>query len=532
MASNGPVSMGRLKYAEKDAEDFGKVLQSYRYGFEIINPKKGSRPYEILELLSVTVFTCERDDDLVCYFSGHGDLINGKLHLVLSDESKTDPQFLSLDVEDIQRLIKRCRSKNKLLILDCCHAGGSVDTKSGDNSEKRLQDISSLKDNDNYIVLVASERLSKIREYSDLKGSFLTRKICEGLDKEFSMVDIDLDQRISISDIMLYLQKTRSDYNLGKIDDKKVPLPYIFGQQKGSPFYLTQDKHKWSPFELSIQDGIVLVILPLLPHNGNCLFMFKYCLTNAQYKTFVKEEGVKDPEGRHLIGKNSNGELEWKENFEPWKDERFNHDDQPVVCVSYNDALTYCKWLERKSKTPLTSLPQSLITSVFIPSVKSWNIAAYGKLNSIENYGNQSEWLNQAKAVHHNSSQPLSVYEDGSRTNSRGISDMFGNVWQWCAGEIVSSMSINRQFRGNPILKGGGFLDDLSSQNFTPVLDSYQVTAGRITPSDFRSFDLGVRVAGMISISALPEEVRLKLSLCPSISEHFWYDIDNYKLLN
>jgi formylglycine-generating enzyme required for sulfatase activity len=527
MASNGPESMGRLKYAEEDAKVFAEKLQSLRYGFEIVMPEKGSDPYDTLKLLGNTALACEREDDFICYFSGHGDLAKGKLQLVLSDEPKP-VEMISMDVDIIQSYIQKCRSKNKLLILDCCHSGGAVGMKSGGGADKLVQDVTPFNDNDNHIVLVASERLSKIREYNDLKGSFLTRKICEALEEQFHVVDKDKDQRISITDVLEYLQLSRNKYNVDKSDDKKVPLPYIFGQQKGAEFYFTNEKLRWSPIELACEDESLFVILPVPPRNGKCLCIAKHPVTNAQYKSFIKQKKHREPQGRFLVGLNADGELEWKQDFEPLQDPAFNGDNQPVVCISYNDAMKYCEWVERKADKWLQTLPPKALTSVFVPTQELWNIAAYGSLYSKENYGNSEEWLGITKAVHDKFNSPENIFDEGWRTNARGITDMFGNVWEWCAPHITTNYSLKRLYRGNPVIRGGGFHDDLSSVSFVPRLDTYLIAKGdKVEPSDFRSYDLGLRLAAQVEVSKLPQEVQVKLSLCPAIDERFWFDIDN-----
>jgi len=64
----------------------------------------------------------------------------------------------------------------------------------------------------------------------------------------------------------------------------------------------------------------------------NAFYMDIYEVTNAQYRRFVKETGHKEPEGSSLV----DGYLH--RGFNPWSDERFNGDNQPVVCVSWDGA--------------------------------------------------------------------------------------------------------------------------------------------------------------------------------------------------
>ena len=59
-------------------------------------------------------------------------------------------------------------------------------------------------------------------------------------------------------------------------------------------------------------------------------------VTNAQYKKFVEATGHREPKGYGFV----DGEV--KDGFEPWKSPDFNGDNQPVVCVSWHDAMGVC----------------------------------------------------------------------------------------------------------------------------------------------------------------------------------------------
>jgi formylglycine-generating enzyme required for sulfatase activity len=53
-------------------------------------------------------------------------------------------------------------------------------------------------------------------------------------------------------------------------------------------------------------------------------YIARHPVTNAQYAQFLKETGGDEPP--------------W------WDDKRFNQPNQPVVGVTWNDAMAYCKW--------------------------------------------------------------------------------------------------------------------------------------------------------------------------------------------
>lgn len=70
-------------------------------------------------------------EDVLLYFSGHGtiDALGG--YIVTPDYSEHD---MGVSMEDILNHANRSRCKNKVIILDCCHAGNLGSVASTDNS--------------------------------------------------------------------------------------------------------------------------------------------------------------------------------------------------------------------------------------------------------------------------------------------------------------------------------------------------------------------------------------------------------------
>ncbi len=84
---------------------------------------------------------------------------------------------------------------------------------------------------------------------------------------------------------------------------------------------------------------------------NNEFYIGKYPVTNAQYKIFTDSTKIKMPKY-------------WKNGIYPTEKE--NH---PVVFISYNNALSYCKWLEQK-------YPEYTFR---LPTVEEWEYAASGE---------------------------------------------------------------------------------------------------------------------------------------------------------
>jgi formylglycine-generating enzyme len=126
----------------------------------------------------------------------------------------------------------------------------------------------------------------------------------------------------------------------------------------------------------------------------------RYQVTNADYDAFRRATGRPAPPFR----------------FDPV----FADSAQPVVAVSWLDAVAYCEWLSRESG------------SLFrLPTEAEWEFAARGGLEQcLYTWGNEPV---TERAGYHDrwSSAPEPV--GTSTANGYGLYDMCENVHEWCA---------------------------------------------------------------------------------------------------
>ncbi len=121
-------------------------------------------------------------------------------------------------------------------------------------------------------------------------------------------------------------------------------------------------------------------------------YISKYPVTNAQYAAFKK---IQSPSGK---------------------------EDHPVVRVSWNDAVDFCKWLNKETGQRFR-----------LPTEAEWEKAARGTDGRIYPWGNK--W--DAKRLNSNKSKiggttPVGQYSPAG-DSPYGVADMSGNVCEWCA---------------------------------------------------------------------------------------------------
>ena len=140
-----------------------------------------------------------------------------------------------------------------------------------------------------------------------------------------------------------------------------------------------------------------------------------------------------------------------------WHDPRFNNPSQPVVGVTWHDAVAYTQWLtHRLDQAGL--LPAGRI--VRLPLEAEWEKAA--SWDTLRQHKRRYPWGEQWDAARANTAEgrqswvvaPVGCYPDG--VSAYGVHDMVGNVWEWTASEYASYPGALAPFyeAGSYVLRG------------------------------------------------------------------------------
>lgn len=174
----------------------------------------------------------------------------------------------------------------------------------------------------------------------------------------------------------------------------------------------------------------------------------KYPITNAQFAKFMDAKGYSQqkwwtPDGWQVCEKE-----QWTQpHF--WEDNNWNGAEQPVVGVSWYEAVAYCLWL-----SDITG------ENIMLPTEAQWQYAAQGDDGRAYPWGNTWDCTrcnNSVDPCRHDKTTPVTNYT-GKGESPFKVVDMAGNVWEWC---LTAHKSGRNDVSGTDVrvLRGGSWLD-------------------------------------------------------------------------
>jgi sulfatase modifying factor 1 len=212
--------------------------------------------------------------------------------------------------------------------------------------------------------------------------------------------------------------------------------------------------------------------MPVHDVEVNSFYIDKSPVTVAKFREFVKATGFKTEAEKFGDSGVYNFDIKnwellkgayWEKPFGP--SGLLAENNHPVTHISWNDAVAYAKWAGKR-----------------LPNEAEWEFAARSGKNSgsrfswgddlVKNgkyFANTWQWEINTPDVKDGFlyTSPVGAFGE----NDAGLTDMGGNVWNWCADNYKSYPGNSEPVREDPMIKvirgGSFFFDQLGEQSLT-----------------------------------------------------------------
>ena len=161
-----------------------------------------------------------------------------------------------------------------------------------------------------------------------------------------------------------------------------------------------------------------------------------YPVTRGQFAAFVtstKHQTTAEREGWSYVWEGDKWE---KAKGASWRKPGFDQTDgHPVVCVSWDDATAFCRWLSGRAGS--VAVP-GRNAAVRLPTEAEWEYACRAGSTMLFHCGDDKDDLGRYAWYSENSDNRTHAVGQ-KQPNAWSLHDMHGNVWEWCADWYAES---------------------------------------------------------------------------------------------
>ena len=175
-------------------------------------------------------------------------------------------------------------------------------------------------------------------------------------------------------------------------------------------------------------------------------------VTVRQFRIFTEATGYQTDSEKERWAWTRTGRHDWDpEHLICWWNLPFiQTEDEPATCISWYDAIEFCKWLSEKTGRQIR-----------LPSASEWEYACRaGTTSDFAGDVEQMGWyrFNSGYRTHKVAQK---------KPNAWGLYDMHGNVWEWCMdmwhknyeGAPTDGSAWTESKTFEPVMRGGSFLN-------------------------------------------------------------------------
>jgi formylglycine-generating enzyme required for sulfatase activity len=290
------------------------------------------------------------------------------------------------------------------------------------------------------------------------------------------------------------------EFEMGFLDLEEKPYQKAFGSPDHDSRVRPAHHVKITkPFFMGVTNVTVGQFREFVRDSGYQTDAEKGCDDEASKSVFVLGAAGN---GKGAYGWNAEkGDADYKKDYS-WRNPGFQQaDDHPVVCVSWDDAVAFCKWLSRKEGKTYR-----------LPTEAEWEYACRAGTSTLFWFANDPEEsakydniadasfksqspdsITASLAIHANDGFAFTSPVGSFKPNPFGLYDMHGNACQWCSDLFADDYYTHSPVE-NPqgpktgtsrIIRGGCWCGHAESQRSNRRTD---------LPSSFRTMGSGFRV--------------------------------------
>ena len=193
-------ALRRLEKVAADVEDFASVLRDPAIGaFDRVDQIVDSPFAAVYSRIAEFFVNADREDLLVLYFSGHGLLDDfDEPYLAVRDTSSNLLSGTGIPRSHITAQMDRSRSRQQVLILDCCYSGNLAAGRKGS-----IPAAGAFRGRGNGRVILAASRDNELAKQSDAsipdsRNSVYTHFVVHGL--RTGAADIDGNGFVTVNE--------------------------------------------------------------------------------------------------------------------------------------------------------------------------------------------------------------------------------------------------------------------------------------------------------------------------------------------